>query len=560
MAQIFFFFFNYTHMSYFMLLLTVIMKVLWNLFLQQSSSISRPGKGSSHTSSSSTSTCTKLPRERYSSNLLYSSSEEEDNSSTTTIPKSRSASLQTTYHHRSSKSRSPPCSINPFENFTVGKTSTSGQRQSIRSSEIAGQRSKNRLPVSATVAISGRSSRFNPLGQVEGCMPALIPENEEEEGRYSGRGSSRDNDRDLPIIDDWLVNDQPPSKRRKHQISSGASRKEIRSFLEGTTSSNAAPSQGSGRKRPLQRKNQTDALSLKKRSPSGSASVSNDGRQCINDEKTSSKKRKAIIVEDSLSDSDEKFLDSVIISEEDMMDSDSTMLTLASARSNHRQTKVPVLTNASTISSGAVGTCTNTPQSRFSSARSSRNSSERQSSLFPHQSASSGQPHLATCSSNTHISSTAMFNHEFHTTPPTQHTIPAINNAANITTRMSYSDVPLLRVRVKIESRSYLIPCPRKDSSGHDTKIQWLISQASERHYAQQGLRARPRLSLTTSDGAILCPTDLVSHVLSPNEEVVGVVEGWIEETLEESYLAVCKKEGVGEQKTCIYVCMCVCE
>ena len=540
-------------MSYFMLLLTVIMKVLWKSFLQQSGSISRPGKGSSRTSSSST-TRTKLPRERYSSNLLYSSSEEEDNSSTTTIPKSQSASLQTTYHHRSSKSRSPPGSTNPFENFTVGKTSTSGQRQSIRSSEIAGQRSKNRLPVSATVAISGSSSRFNPLGQVEGCMPALIPENEEEEGRYGG---SRDNDRDLPIIDDWLVNDQPPAKRRKHQISSGASRKEIRSFLEGTASSNAASSQGGGRKRPLQQKNRTDALSLKKRSPSGSVSVSIDGRQCMDDEK---KKRKAIIVEDSSSDSDEKFLDSVIISEEDMMDSDSTTLTLASARSNHRQTRASVLTNASTISSGAAGTCTNTPQSHFSSARSSRNPSERQSSLFPHQSALSGQPHLATCSSNTHINSTAMFNHEFHTTPPTQHTIPAINNAANITTRMPYSDVPPLRVRVKIESRSYLIPCPRKDSSGHDTKIQWLISQASERHYAQQGLRARPRLSLTTSDGAILCPTDLVSHVLSPNEEVVGVVEGWIEETLEESYLAVCKKEGVGEQRTCIYVCMCVCE
>ena len=43
--------------------------------------------------------------------------------------------------------------------------------------------------MSATVAIAGHWSHFNPLGQVEGnSMPALIPENEEGE---EGRGSSR---------------------------------------------------------------------------------------------------------------------------------------------------------------------------------------------------------------------------------------------------------------------------------------------------------------------------------------------------------------------------------
>ena len=520
--------------------------------MQHGSSVSQPARGSSRTSSSSSSTRTKLPKERYGSNLLYSSSEEEDN---TVTPRSRS----TTNHHRNSTTRatcSPPTDTNPFENFTVGKSNADtiiGQHQSIRSSEISGQRSKNRLPLSATVAISGHSSRFNPLGQVEGCIPALIPENEDKEGGYGGRGSSRDNDGDLPLIDDWLVDDmsgsrkdQPPAKRRKHQLSSGASRKEIRSFLEGSTCSSAAPSQGGGgRKRQLQQKNRTAGLSLKKRSPSGSVSVSNDSRQCTNDEQSSSKKRKMMIVDDSSSDSDERFLDTVLIIEEDMMDSDGTTSTLASTKSSHRQTGEPSATSGS-----AVGMCMSTPQSRFSSSRpSSRNSSsERQSSLLPYQSSSSGLQHVATCGSNARIDSATALNHQFQTTPQSLHSIATTSSAPNITaTCMSYSDTPPLRVRVKIESKSYLIPCPRKDLSGLDTTIQWLISQASERHYTQQGLGARPRLSLTTSDGAILCPTDLVSHVLSPNEEVVGVVEGWVQETLEESYLAVCKKERVGE-------------
>ena len=495
------------------------------------------------------------------------------------MPRPRSS---TTNHHRSGNTTkrrlNPPTDggANPFENFTVSKKSSSaagtsgpGPHQSIRSSEIPGQRSKNRLPLSATVAIAGHSSHFNPLGQVEGdSTPALIPENEEEEGGYDGRSLSMDNDGDLPLIDDWLVDDmsssrnkdQLPAKRRKHhQLSSGASRKEVRSFLEGSTCNplSATASQGGcGRKRPLQQKNQTAAagLSLKKRSSSSSVSVSGASRQCMNDEQNSTnKKRKTITVEDSSSDSDERFLDSVIIGEDDVMDSDSTSTNTGS----HLHTGAPFYsTNIAASSSRGVGSPTvSTFHSRFSgsSIPTLRNSNEQQSSLFPHQSASSRHhPHIATYarSSNTRIDSTTTLNRQFQTDLPPEYATATANSASNISTtyNMSYSDMPpLFRIRVKIESKSYLIPCPRKDSSGRDTTVQWLISEASERHYTQQGLGARPRLSLTTSDGAILCPTDLVSHVLSPDEEVVGVVEGWVEETLEESYLAVCKKERVGE-------------
>jgi hypothetical protein len=489
-----------------------------------SSSVSQPAaRGSSHKSLSSSSTLsstrTKLPRERYSSNLLYSSSssEEEDNVKNTVTPKPR---LATTNHHQSLGSTRS----NPFENFTVGKRSSadiSGEHQSIRS-EYRGEKSKKRLPISASVSIAGQWSHFNPLGQVEGNydMPALIPENEEEqECGYGGR----ENDRDLPLIDNWLVDDmsnsrnkdQPPAKRRKHQSSSGASRKEVRSFLEGSTTytSSATLSQGGGgRKRPLQQqKNRTAMQLLKKKSPSGSVAVSSNSRRCTNDEvQSSNKKRKTVLVEDSSSsDSDERFLDSVIITEDDnnMMDSDCTTSTLASTKSSHLHTRAPfnsanTASSSTASSSRGVGryTCLmNTPQPRFSS-----------------------------------------------TIAPTINTAPNIPSTAY---NMAYSNMPpLFRVRVKIESKSYLIPCPRKGPNGLDTTIQWLISQASERHYVQQGLvGARPRLSLTTTDGAILCPTDLVSHVLGPDEELVGVVEGWVEETMEERYLAACKKERVGE-------------
>ena len=534
-----------------------------HLQLGPNSSVSQSARGSSRSctsssipsSLSSSSVRTKPPRERYSSNLLYSSSssEEEDNVNTTT---SKPRSSTTNHHQTLSSTRS-----NPFENFTVGKKSSAGiigEHQSIRS-EYQRERSKKRLPMSATVAITGHWSHFNPLGQVEGSsMPALIPENEEGE---EGWGSTRDNDRDLPVIDNWLVDDmsstrnkdQPPAKRRKHQLSSGASRKEIKSFLEGNiTTSTATPSQGrGGRKRPMQQKNQTAARLLKKRSPSRSVAVSSSGQQYTSgEEQSSNKKRKTILVDDSSSsDSDERFLNSVVVTEDDsVMDSDCTTSTLTSTKSGRLHTGAPTNPTASSSSLRGEASCTtNTPQSRFSRGP-SRSSSKRQSSLLPHQSASSSShPHITTqCSGNSRIDSTTSFNRrQFQTTPPSlEYTKAATTN--NIAPNISSDMPPLFRVRVKIESKSYLIPCPRKGPNGLDTTIQWLISQASERHYAQQGLGARPRLSLTTSDGAILCPTDLVSHVLSPDEDLVGVIEGWVKETLEESYLAVCRKEQMG--------------
>ena len=120
----------------------------------------------------------------------------------------------------------------------------------------------------------------------------------------------------------------------------------------------------------------------------------------------------------------------------------------------------------------------------------------------------------------------------------------------------STSSLMPLRIRVKIEDKSYMIPCPRELSDGSQTTINWLASQAAERYYAQQGVR--PRLSLTTADGAILSAGDVVSHVLQSREEVKGVVEHWHLPPLHERYQTASTNAGLGECSLCVCVCVCV--
>ena len=110
-----------------------------------------------------------------------------------------------------------------------------------------------------------------------------------------------------------------------------------------------------------------------------------------------------------------------------------------------------------------------------------------------------------------------------------------------------------LRVKVRIENSTYLIPCPPKVGNGYtDTPISWLVAQASERYFSQRG--KRPELELTTMDGASLFQTDPIAHVLGQDQEVMGVVKKWVCPPLVERYRVACKVAGVG-----MYVCMCVC-
>ncbi len=71
------------------------------------------------------------------------------------------------------------------------------------------------------------------------------------------------------------------------------------------------------------------------------------------------------------------------------------------------------------------------------------------------------------------------------------------------------------------------------------------MKQATERYYVQESVR--PELMLTTLDGALLGVSDVIQHVLGPNEEVVGVVKQWLLPPLPERYEAACKSQQAGE-------------
>ena len=130
---------------------------------------------------------------------------------------------------------------------------------------------------------------------------------------------------------------------------------------------------------------------------------------------------------------------------------------------------------------------------------------------------------------------------------PAHSTLHRLSRPSHSTTSLNSTPAPTplpLRIRIKIETKSYLIPCPVKLTDGSDSTVEWLAKQAAERHYAQLGVR--PRLSLTTADGALLSAEDVVAHVLQSGEEVVGVVEHWHLPPLPERYQTSCSNAGAG--------------
>ena len=547
MAQLFFYFlFPCGNLCSLIFVYMHVLIIIYSLLLQLNSATSRPTLSSTarreRTTVSRAKKTSSLQRGRYGNNLLYNSSEDEEERgggatepSGSTVPTSLSRprpSATPSSHRLSTGAPHVPhdgAASNPFENFTVS-SERDVTPSSIRNTEISGRQSKNRLPVSSTVSISASGSRFNPLGQVEGCAPALIPEREDSGG--SGYGRSQDHEGDCPVIDNWLVDDlstteQNQSRRKRHH---GSSSTEIRSFLEGNSSTTSSTSTGNKRKRPLKRTNRTLSQGVQSSRRAG------DGQSTF--DKHSSKKRRTDIVELSSSDSDERFLDSVIVTDDDFMD-------LGDDSSNNRPCQN---LSSSSMLGGKSAVATGAQDTRNTSQRSGeRPSLSNQSRTGSHREYQPTTP-----------SSTASHNQPSRTRQSNVHT------SSDYTHRPSYSELPPLRTRVRIESKSYLIPCPRRDERGLDTTVGWLVAQASERHYKQEG--ARPQLSLTTPDGAILCPSDPIVHVIGENEEVVGVVEEWLEATLEERYLAACKNARVGKSLTtttthtcalaCSHMCM----
>ena len=145
--------------------------------------------------------------------------------------------------------------------------------------------------------------------------------------------------------------------------------------------------------------------------------------------------------------------------------------------------------------------------------------------------------------SNTVTSHTTGTSHRIpqSSTPP--HSATPKHSATPSTQPPPPSPLPL-RIRVKIETKSYLVPCPVKLPDGSHSTVQWLAAQAAERYYSQHGVR--PRLSLATSDGALLSGEDVVVHVLQSGEEVEGQVDHWHLPPLPERYQTACSSSGLG--------------
>lgn len=106
------------------------------------------------------------------------------------------------------------------------------------------------------------------------------------------------------------------------------------------------------------------------------------------------------------------------------------------------------------------------------------------------------------------------------------------------------STVKCLRVKVRVEGVSYLVPCPVHQEDGSYTTVEWLASNMADRYFKIYG--KRPVLQLLTMESALLCAADSLVDVLQQGEEVQGLVDGWETPALAEHYKTVCSKSKTG--------------
>lgn len=97
-----------------------------------------------------------------------------------------------------------------------------------------------------------------------------------------------------------------------------------------------------------------------------------------------------------------------------------------------------------------------------------------------------------------------------------------------------------LRLKVRVQDRLLLVPVA---GGGQNRTVAWLAEEVTRRYYQLSGLR--PHLVLTTQDGAVLAPSDLISLVLPANQaELEGQVKGWDLPPLPDRYTAACQALG----------------
>ncbi|ESO83101.1 hypothetical protein LOTGIDRAFT_169742 [Lottia gigantea] len=94
----------------------------------------------------------------------------------------------------------------------------------------------------------------------------------------------------------------------------------------------------------------------------------------------------------------------------------------------------------------------------------------------------------------------------------------------------------VMRLKVKVKEKVLLIPVP---SSDQNNNINWLCQEISQRYFSLYGLR--PLLTLSTIEGAIFSPEDIISMVLVHNDELIGNIDSWDLPPLHQRYRQACK-------------------
>lgn len=89
-------------------------------------------------------------------------------------------------------------------------------------------------------------------------------------------------------------------------------------------------------------------------------------------------------------------------------------------------------------------------------------------------------------------------------------------------------------IKIRVENRLFLVPIP---ANAENINLKWLSSEASRRYQKLEGIN--PILNLTTDDGALLDENDPIDLVYGL-QEVLGIVIGWSNETLIETYKKSC--------------------
>ncbi|XP_072110408.1 tonsoku-like protein isoform X1 [Mobula birostris] len=124
------------------------------------------------------------------------------------------------------------------------------------------------------------------------------------------------------------------------------------------------------------------------------------------------------------------------------------------------------------------------------------------------------------------------------------------SSAPSMTQPVNTAVVPSIRVRVKVQECTFLIPVPHSSTEEHT--VSWLADQASQRYYQACGLL--PKLTLQ-KEGALLDLQDPVIHVLQSNEEVLANVVSWDMPPLADRYKKACQSLGLAEDGLVLQAC-----